>query len=746
MQLERAFPIVIVDEDVEARHAGGRAVRRVAASLESRGFRVLTGLGYYDAARLLRLYHNASSLLVSIDGVEVRDGHWEGLEELLGAARGRNARLPIFLLGDERTAEFVPASVLQQAQAFLRLHEDSPDFLAQHVGESARRYLDHLLPPMFRALAEYPRQGSLAWPTAGHGGGVAFRKSPVGRAFYEFFGENTLRADVSVAVGELGSPLDHTGPIAEAERHAAQIFGSDHTLFVVNGASTANKIVWHGLVGRGDLVLCDRNCHASIVHAIVMTGARPLYLQPSRNGLGLAGPIARDQFTPDAIAGKVAAAGAGTARVRLLALTNSTVDGLCYNVDAITDVLGDAVDVLHFDEAWSAYANFHEFYAGHHAISSARPRRAPRAMTCATQAAHKLLAAFSQSSMIHLVDSETTAIDMERFNEAFRLHTSTSPQYGILASCDVAAAMMAQPEGRALVQDTLEEALGFRRAMSSVKRQSNTSWWFDIWQPPGMALDPEPEPAGWALAPGDAWHGFADLAPGHALLDPIKVTVLTPGLGADGAMGARGIPASIVTRFLASRRIAVEQTGLYSFLVLFSMGVTSGKWSTLVAELLNFRDLYDADTPVHDVLPALAAEHPGAYGTIGLEELCTRVHNTYCAAQTPRTWRCMYGVLPEMALLPADAYERLVRGRVERVEIDHLMNRTIAVTLVPSPPRIPLIVPGERITPATAAIHAYLLQARRFDARFPGLEGDIHGLRIEPGDAGRRYLVDCIVE
>ena len=72
---------------------------------------------------------------------------------------------------------------------------------------------------------------------------------------------------------------------------------------------------------------------------------------------------------------------------------------------------------------------------------------------------------------------------MARFNEAFMMHTSTSPQYGIIASCDVAAAMMEQPAGRALVQETIDEALSFRRAMTWVKTELKNSWWFDVWQP-----------------------------------------------------------------------------------------------------------------------------------------------------------------------------------------------------------------------------------------------------------------------
>ena len=296
-----AFPIAIIDEDYEGRSAAGRGMQQLAAAIEKEGFRVVGGISYKDAQRLARIFNNESCWLISVDGSEDAATRWEVLEEVLASKRRRNDRLPIFLFGDELTAEMVPAGVLKHANAFMRLFEDSSEFMARVIVRAARRYLEELPPPMFKALMQYTLQASYSWHTPGHGGGVAFRKSPVGQLFYEFFGENTLRSDISVSVGQLGSLLDHTGPIAAGERNAARIFGSDETLFVVGGTSTANKIVWHGTVSRGDLVLCDRNCHKSILHSLIMTGATPIYLVPSRNGLGIIGPISRDQFTPQSI-------------------------------------------------------------------------------------------------------------------------------------------------------------------------------------------------------------------------------------------------------------------------------------------------------------------------------------------------------------------------------------------------------------------------------------------------------------
>jgi arginine decarboxylase len=743
----KAFPIAIIDEDYEGKHAAGIGMRQLGAALEKEGFRVVAGVSYADAQRLVEVFNSESCWIVSVDGTEDSPEQWRILEEVLAAKRRRNDRLPIFLFGDERTAEMVPASVLKHANAFMHMFEDSPEFIARAIARAANLYLERLPPPMFKALMDYTLHASYSWHTPGHGGGVAYRKSPVGNMFYQFFGENTLRSDVSVSVGMLGSLLDHTGPIAEGERNSARIFGADHTLFVVGGTSTANKIIWHGMVTKGDLVLCDRNCHKSILHSLIMTGATPIYLIPSRNGLGIIGPISKDQFTPESIRNKAAAspfAKETSGKVRLMVITNSTYDGLCYNIDAIKDSLGDSVEVLHFDEAWYAYATFHEFYDGFHAISSTHPERSPHAITFATHSTHKLLAALSQASMIHVQNAQNQQLDMAHFNDAFMMHTSTSPQYGIIASCDVAAAMMEQPAGRALVQETIDEALSFRRAMAAVQKDLKSSWWFTVWQPEAMAARPAEEKDHWILNPGDKWHGFTGLAENHALVDPIKVTILTPGLSADGTMQEHGIPAAVVTKFLSSRRIEIEKTGLYSFLVLFSMGITKGKWSTLITELLNFKDLYDSNAPLKRVLPALAEAHPEAYAKMGLRDLCEQIHKIYLDDNVPKAQRDMYTALPEMAMLPADAYANLVRGNVESVEIDNLMGRILAVMVVPYPPGIPLIMPGERLTAATKSIHDYLLYAREFDRKFPGFETDIHGLRFEPTESGRRYLVDCI--
>ena len=501
-------------------------------------------------------------------------------------------------------------------------------------------------------------------------------------------------------------------------------------------------------VARDDLVLVDRNCHKSILHSIIMTGAIPLYLSPERNELGIIGPIPLSEFSRESIQAKIDASPLARGRapkVKLAVVTNSTYDGLCYNAELIKQALGDTVEVLHFDEAWYAYAAFHEFYDGRYGMGTARSEEGPLVFT--THSTHKLLAAFSQASMIHVQDGGARQLDRDRFNEAFMMHISTSPQYGIIASLDVASAMMEGPAGRSLIQETFDEALSFRRALANVWQTLDAKdWWFDIWEPPQVEGAEAVATGDWVLEPGADWHGFGEVADDYVLLDPIKVTLVTPGLSADGKLGEQGIPAAVVGKFLWERGLVVEKTGLYSFLVLFSMGITKGKWSTLLTELLEFKRSYDANAPLTSALPSVARADAARYQGLGLRDLCDQLHACYRDNATAKAMRRMYTALPELAIKPSEAYDKLVRGEVEAVPIEQLQGRIAAVMLVPYPPGIPLIMPGERFTAQTRSIIDYLGFARTFDSAFPGFDSDVHGLQHDDSPTGRCYTVDCIRE
>jgi len=743
------FPIVIIDEDFRSENASGLGIRTLAEAIEKEGMEVLGVTNYGDLTSFAQQQARASAFVLSIDDEELA-GSAEDANNALQKLRGfveevrfRNAEIPIFLHGETRTARHIPNDILRELNGFIHMLEDTPEFLARYIGREARAYLDSLVPPFFRALTHYAADGSYSWHCPGHSGGVAFLKSPIGQMFHQFFGENLLRADVCNAVDELGQLLDHTGPVGASERNAARIFNCDHLFFVTNGTSSSNKMVWHATVAPGDIVVVDRNCHKSILHAIMMCGAIPIFLTPTRNHYGIIGPIPLDEFRPENIEKKIAAhpfAKDVKRKPRILTITQSTYDGILYNVDMIKDLLGDYIDTLHFDEAWLPHATFHDFYRGMHAIGRNRPR-AKDALVFATQSTHKLLAGLSQASQILVQDSETRKLDFHRFNEAYLMHTSTSPQYAIIASCDVAAAMMEPPGGPALVEESIREALDFRRAMRKVDEEFGDSWWFKVWGPQKLAEEDVGDREDWMLETGARWHEFGKIAPGFNMLDPIKATVITPGLDVDGAFADWGIPAAIVTKYLAEHGVIVEKTGLYSFFIMFTIGITKGRWNTLVTALQQFKADYDENQPLWRVLPEFIDKHP-RYEKTGLKDLCDQIHTIYKAKDVARLTTEMY--LSEMApaMKPADAFAMMAHREIERVEIDRLEGRITAMLVTPYPPGIPLLIPGERFN---GTIVRYLQFTRDFNDKFPGFETDVHGLVEDVVDGKARYYVDCVI-
>ncbi|MFL6626979.1 MAG: Orn/Lys/Arg decarboxylase N-terminal domain-containing protein [Vitreoscilla sp.] len=745
------FPIVIIDEDFRSENTSGLGIRALAAAIEKEGVEVLGVTSYGDLSQFAQQQSRASAFILSIDDEEFTPGPELdpavlSLRKFIVEIRSRNPEIPIYLYGETRTSQHIPNDILRELHGFIHMFEDTPEFVARHIIREATSYLDGVAPPFFKALMDYAADGSYSWHCPGHSGGVAFLKSPVGQMFHQFFGENMLRADVCNSVEELGQLLDHTGPVADSERNAARIFNADHCFFVTNGTSTSNKMVWHHTVAPGDVVVVDRNCHKSILHSIIMCGAIPVFMTPTRNHYGIIGPIPQSEFTREAIERKIAAnpllAGIDvkTVKPRIMTLTQSTYDGVVYNTETIKGLVDGWIDTLHFDEAWLPHAAFHDFYSVYHAMGKAR-QRPKEAMVYATQSTHKLLAGLSQASQVLVQDSQTRKLDRHLFNEAYLMHTSTSPQYAIIASCDVAAAMMEEPGGTALVEESLKEALDFRRAMRKIDAELEGGWWFKVWGPEKLAEDGVGEAKDWVLEANESWHGFGNLAPGFNMLDPIKSTIITPGLGVNGDFDQRGIPASIVTKYLAEHGIVVEKTGLYSFFIMFTIGITKGRWNTLLATLQQFKDDYDKNAQLWRILPEFSAAHP-RYERMGLRDLCQAIHEVYTQGDIARLTTDMYLSDLQPAMKPSEAYARIAHRDTERVAIDALEGRITTSLLTPYPPGIPLLIPGERFN---RKILAYLQFVREFNERFPGFDTDVHGLVIEEDNFGRKhYFVDCV--
>ncbi len=461
--------------------------------------------------------------------------------------------------------------------------------------------------PFFDALRSYVASAKDAWHTPGHFSGDSLRGSPWVDDFYQFMGENVFTTDLSVSVKALDSLMEPVGVIAEAQQMAAKAFGARRTLFATNGTSTANKVILQTLVRPGDKLLLDRNCHKSIHHGVVLSGARPVYLDSSVNRqYGIFGPVPR---------ATVLAGIAAHPDARLLVLTSCTYDGLRYELRPIVEAAhARGIKVL-IDEAWFSHARFHP---------DLRPTALEAGADYVTQSAHKTLSAFSQGALIHVNDPD---LDDHIFRENFNMHTSTSPMYSMIASLDVGR-RQAVMEGYKLLQRTLALAAELREQIDSTGAFR------------ALPLD--------ELLP--------DEVKGDQIrLDPTKITVDISACG----LTVDELRDELFNRF----NITVEKSTFNTITLLLTIGTTRSKCSRL-----------------YDALRRIAHER--------------------------RAPRRLYRapVLPpftELCCLPRDAYYstgELVGLLDDNEQVNpRLVGRVCADQIVPYPPGIPVLVPGQRI-------------------------------------------------
>lgn len=691
-------------------------IRELEQALITLGFKTIYPR---DSADLLKLIENNARVCGAIFDWDQHS------TELCMEISELNEYLPLYAFISTDSSLDVSVNDMRMVLYFFEFALNAAGDIATRIRQYTDEYIDTITPPLTKALFTYVEEGKYTFCTPGHMAGTAFLKSPVGTLFYDFFGAKTLKADVSVSVTELGSLLDHSGPHLEAEEYIARTFGAEQSYIVTNGTSTANKIVGMYAAAAGSTVLIDRNCHKSLAHLMMMTDVIPIYLRPNRNAYGILGGIPQREFMRDSIEKKVAETANANWPVHAV-ITNSTYDGLLYNTDFIKNTLD--VPSIHFDSAWVPYTNFHPIYVGKCGMSG---ERVTGKVIYETQSTHKLLAAFSQASMIHIKGD----YDENTFNEVYMMHTTTSPNYGIVASAETAAAMMRGNPGKRLINRSVERALHFRKEIQRLRQESD-SWFFDIWQP--EEID---EAECWPLNPDESWHGFADTDVDHMYLDPIKVTILTPGMSENGTLTEEGIPAALVAKFLDERGVVVEKTGPYNLLFLFSIGIDKTKSMSLMRGLIDFKRAYDLNLRIKNMLPDLYAEDPDFYRHMRIQDLARGIHQLIVKHDLPRLTLKALDVLPEMKMTPYEMFQQQVRGNIEECEIGELIGKVAANMILPYPPGVPVVMPGEMITEESRAVLDFLLMLCAVGELYPGFETDIHGAKLtEDG----RYLVKVL--
>lgn len=760
-----SWPVLIISGQFNSENDEGFRLRELEAELiDVQHCRVIPSFTYEDGYEIFRSRADFGCIVVDWDIPEETPEEKMKAIDLVRFMRERHKGIPIMLLTGRMQTGEIPAETLEDIDGCLWKTADTVKFLAGRIKRKVLEYVGTVYPPFFGELVKYTYEYKYAWHTPGHMGGEGFLRSPAGAALFKFYGENVLRSDLSISVPELGSLLDHSGVTGDAEKNSARVFGADHSYYVLNGTSNANQIIWRSQLVRDDIAFVDRNCHKSLNYAMVITDAFPVYMIPRRNKRGIIGPVKLSEFTPKFIKKKIQEnqlipKKLKGNKVKMSALTNSTYDGICYNVTNIKKQLEKSVENLHFDEAWYAYAKFHPVYKDHFGMADEKLRKEHPPVFC-SQSTHKLLTAFSQASMIHIKDGGTVKVEPDEFNESYMMHGSTSPQYSMIASLDVATRMM-DDNGSVMLGDIIREAIHLRKNVVKIqkdlKKKNRKDWFFGMWQPEkvkvrGKMVDfdkvdteylaTHQEP--WVFSKANNWHGFNDIEPNYVMLDPIKLTFTTPGIDDKGKMASEGIPASIVTNYLINEGVVCEKTDYYSFLLLNSLGTTEAKQGTLLSGMLGFKRLYDENAPLAAVFPEMVKQYPEAYEGVGLKDHCTAIHQYYKKHAILDRMQEAFEVIPDQAMKPAEAYHNVVRKNVEYVELEDMMGRVPAVMMVPYPPGIPIMMGGEKMNRKAKPVFDYLKLRQDFENEFPGYESDIHGVERIERDGKKYFKTLCV--
>lgn len=592
---------------------------------------------------------------------------------------------------------------------------------------------DRYSTPFFDALQAYSRQPKGVFHALPVSRGASIKDSPWSHDMLDFYGDNIFLAETSSTQGGLDSLLDPTGAIKQANFKAAETFGADASYFVTNGTSTSNKIVMQANLEPGDIVLISSDCHKSIPYGVMLTGAYPIFLETY--------PLTEHDLYGGICLAQIKAAMLDLKkhgrldRLKQITLTNSTFDGLIYNTEQfMMEILAIKPDVIiHWDEAWFAFAHFHPLYHSRTAMTAvnklrqrmrslayhrfyeqwsaefaANPDETKWQQTLypdpnrvqlrvyATQSTHKTLSAFRQASMIHVADER---FNQARFFDAFRIYTSTSPNYQIVASLDIARRQAAL-EGYALVREAIMLSMQLRER---IRESALLQPYFRVLDdgemiPQRHRTRRETRDQSGLGALSANWGG-ADFC-----IDPTRVTLNVSQSGLDGSSFRQ----LLMTRY----DIQVNKTSRHTVLFMVNIGATQASIDYLLQVLHEIAERFRAErglrattTPVEAclALPEQRQFHP-AFMPFPAGD---------CSASDMRAAHYQGLSDENVAFVPlsSDTFQRVADGQ-----------RLVSASFVtPYPPGFPVLVPGQIIT--TELLHYF----RHIKVK------EIHGFNFERG-------------
>lgn len=611
----------------------------------------------------------------------------------------------------------------------------SKEELQNKVAQAAQQYETENVPGFLRDLINFADEKPVSYTTPGHHNGQFYEKHPAGVVFKKFFGDNMLRADVSDTVAELGDTLTHGGTPLDSEQEAAQAFNADKVYYVTNGTTSSNTICANAVLSEGDLVLFDRNNHKSLYNsALIMTGAKPVYLPTSRNPLGLIGPVISDDLDEEKIRAEIAKVDPERAKAkrpfRMAVLQLETFDGVFYNAKWLLDKIGKLCDYVLFDCAWGGYEQFVNIMKQLSPLQYKYTADDPGILV--TQSIHKQQAGLAQTSQILKKDAHIKGqkryVDHKHFNNAYLKYVTTSYSYPIYASLTVNTALAKGEAPKKWWEEAMRKGIRFRKTLNQKSKLFKTLNAQEINEKSEQEL--MDNLSYWKMEETDDWHGFKGIAKDEAIISPLKLTVVCPGINlATGKYEETGIPGKVIGEYLTEKRVITCKSDLYSTLFLLTPGERDADLEALLTSFLEFEEYYLRDAPLEQVLPRLVKQNPDRYRNYTIRQLCQEMHEYYAKNEIYKLQQDLFlkKTFQDYEMTPAEADKLFMKNEGELVDLDEIEGRVALEGALPYPPGVFIVAPGEKWQKIDVDYFKILMGA--ID-KFPGFDPEIQGVYL----------------
>ena len=611
----------------------------------------------------------------------------------------------------------------------------SKEELQNKVAQAAQQYETENVPGFLRDLINFADEKPVSYTTPGHHNGQFYEKHPAGVVFKKFFGDNMLRADVSDTVAELGDTLTHGGTPLDSEQEAAQAFNADKVYYVTNGTTSSNTICANAVLSEGDLVLFDRNNHKSLYNsALIMTGVKPVYLPTSRNPLGLIGPVISDDLDEEKIRAEIAKVDPERAKAkrpfRMAVLQLETFDGVFYNAKWLLDKIGKLCDYVLFDCAWGGYEQFVNIMKQLSPLQYQYTADDPGILV--TQSIHKQQAGLAQTSQILKKDAHIKGqkryVDHKHFNNAYLKYVTTSYSYPIYASLTVNTALAKGEAPKKWWEEAMKKGIRFRKTLNQKSKLFKTLNAQEINEKSEQEL--MDNLSYWKMEETDDWHGFKGIAKDEAIISPLKLTVVCPGINlATGKYEETGIPGKVIGEYLTEKRVITCKSDLYSTLFLLTPGERDADLEALLTSFLEFEEYYLRDAPLEQVLPRLVKQNPDRYRNYTIRQLCQEMHEYYAKNEIYKLQQDLFlkKTFQDYEMTPAEADKLFMKNEGELVDLDEIEGRVALEGALPYPPGVFIVAPGEKWQKIDVDYFKILMGA--ID-KFPGFDPEIQGVYL----------------